>query len=180
MLHVVDEATHYCAAMFMSRMTAEETWKCLLRCWIRTYLGPPDHLRVDQGSNFVAKQFLDSAEAEGISVLEAPIESRNTISHVERYHAPLRVAYEKIRDSLPKSETDCLQMAVKSVNDTIGPEGLCPTLLVYGAILRPPRRAPADTQMQRARAIDSCNRLGNISHPEGACKEKDNVHLEAS
>ena len=33
-LHVVDEATHYSAAMFMRRMTAEETWKCLLRCWI--------------------------------------------------------------------------------------------------------------------------------------------------
>ena len=156
MFHVVDKATHYSAAMFMRRMTAEETRKCLLRCWIRTYLGPPDHLRVDQGSNFVAKQFLDSAEAEGITVLEAPIESPNTMSHVERYHAPLRVAYEKIRDSLPKLETypACLQMAVKSVNDTIGPEGLCPTLLVYGAIPRPPRRAPADTQIQRARAID--------------------------
>ena len=156
-LHVVDEATHYSAAVFLKRMTAEETWKCLLRCWIRTYLGPPDHLRVDQGSNFVAKQFLSSAEAEGISVLEAPIESPNSMSHVERYHAPLRAAYEKIRDSLPKSETDadCLQMAIKSVNDTIGPEGLCPTLLVYGAIPRPPRRTPAETQIQRARAIDA-------------------------
>ena len=156
-LHVVDEATHYSAASFLKRMTAEETWKCLLSCWIRTYLRPPDHLRVDQGSNLMGKQFLDSAEAEGVSLLQAPIESPCSMSHVERYHAPLRVAFEKIRDSLPKSDTDvdCLQMAVKSVNDTIGREGLCPTLLVNGAIPRPPRRSPAVTQMQRARAIDA-------------------------
>lgn len=155
-LHIVDEATHYSTATFMRSHTAEDTWKAILRCWIRIYLGPPDFIRIDQGTNFVAKQFKESAEAEGITVLEAPVESANTMSHVERYHAPLRVAYEKIRDSLPKSESnsDCLQLAVKAVNDTIGPEGLCPTLLVFGAIPKPPRLGRAETQVQRARALD--------------------------
>ena len=159
-LHVVDEATHYAAATFLRSMSAEDTWKALLRCWIRTYLGPPDHLRVDQGSNFISKHFLASADAEGIKVLEAPIESPSTMSHVERYHKPLRAAYMKIRDSLPKTETDsdCLKLAVKAVNDTVGPEGLCPTLLVYGAIPRPPRRTPADTQIERARALDQATK----------------------
>lgn len=155
-LHVVDEATHYTAALFLRSNTAEETWKAILRCWIRIYLGPPDYIRIDQGTNFVAKQFRSSAEAEGISILQAPIESPNTMSHVERYHAPLRVAFNKIRDSLPRSESDsdCLQLAVKSVNDTIGPEGLCPTLLVYGSIPKPPRLGSAETQMARAKALD--------------------------
>lgn len=69
-------------------------------------------------------------------MLEAPIESPSTISHIERYHAPLCAAYKKIRDSLPRSESDdgCLQMYVRSVNNTVFPEGLCPTLLVFGAI----------------------------------------------
>lgn len=53
-----------------------------------------------------------------------------------------------------ESDEDCLQMAVKAFNDTIGPEGLCPSLLVYGAISRPARRTPAATQLARARAID--------------------------
>lgn len=155
-LHAVDEATHYTAATFMRNNTAEETWKSLLRCWSRVYLGPPDYLRIDQGSNFVAKHFRDSADADGISILEAPIECPNTMSHVERYHAPLRAAYNKIRDALPRSEndTECLQLAVKAVNDTIGPEGLCPTVLVYGTLPRPPRRTPADTQIQRAKTLD--------------------------
>ena len=156
-IHVVDEATHYQAALFLRRVNAEETWKAILKCWIRVYLGPPDHLRVDQGSNFVSKHFRDSADAEGITLLEAPIECPSTMSHVERYHAPLRSAYNKLRDTLPRSETDidCLQMAVKAVNDTIGPEGLFPTLIVYGTLPRPLRRTPAETQIRRAEALDS-------------------------
>lgn len=131
-LHVVDEATHYTSGLFLNRQRASDTWKALFRCWSRVYLGPPDFLRVDQGTNLIAKEFIDSADEEGITVLPAPIESPSTISHVERYHAPLRAAFKKLRDSLPSSETDndCLQMALKAVNDTIGPEGLCPTLLV--------------------------------------------------
>lgn len=182
-LHVVDEATHFCAALFLTSHKSSDVWQALLRCWNRLYLGPPDFLRVDQGSNFVSKEFLDLSEAEGITVLQAPIESPSTMSHVERYHAPLRAAYNKIRTDLPKTETDkdCLQMAVKSVNDTIGPEGLCPTLLVFGAIPRLASRQPATSQLARAKAIDKamdavhkeqCKRkvafgLKKICHPIG-------------
>ena len=155
-LHVVDEATHFCSALFLNKVSSSHVWKALLKCWSRVYLGPPDHLRIDQGSQFVSQEFLESCEAEGISVLPAPIESPSTMSHVERYHGPLRAAYLKIRESLPRSESDadCLQMATKSVNDTIGPEGLCPTLLVFGSLPRPPRNATADTQIARAKAIE--------------------------
>ena len=119
-------------------------------------MGPPDYFRVDQGSSFVSKEFLDSADADGISVLQAPVESPVTMSHVERYHAPLRAAYIKISADLPRKESDrdCLQMAVKSVNNTIGPEGLCPTILVFGAIPRIGSRQPAATQIDREKAID--------------------------
>lgn len=86
---------------------------------------------------------------------EASIESPTTMSHVERYHAPLRSVYLKIRGSLRRSEldNDCLTMAVKAVKDTIGPEGLCPTILVFGAKPRMGKRMPAETQIQRAAAI---------------------------
>lgn len=45
-------------------------------------------------------------------------------------------------------------MEVKAVNDKIGPEGLCQTLLVYGTLPRPLQRNPADTQIRRAEAVD--------------------------
>lgn len=50
-LHVVDEATHFMAARFLRNHSSTEVWNALLRCWSRIYLGPPDYLRVDQGSN---------------------------------------------------------------------------------------------------------------------------------
>lgn len=45
-------------------------------------------------------------------------------------------------------------MAVHCVNSTVGPEGLCPTLCVFGALPRPARNTPAPQQLQRAQAID--------------------------
>jgi hypothetical protein len=155
-LHCVDEGTHYMAAKFMKSVTASETWKTLISCWIRTYLGPPDNIRVDQGSNFTSEEFRAAAKAYDIEVLEAPVESPATMSHVERYHAPLRAAYEKVSADLHGSITDeeALEIAVKCVNDVIGPEGLCPTLLVYGSLPSPARTKPAASQLQRARAMD--------------------------
>ncbi|KAF7578397.1 hypothetical protein PtrM4_026370 [Pyrenophora tritici-repentis] len=58
-----------------------------------------------------------------------------SIGKVERYHAPLRRAYEILRTELDTGTSDAavLQIAVKAVNDTAGPDGLVPTLLVFGA-----------------------------------------------
>jgi hypothetical protein len=68
----------------------------------------------------------------------------------------LRRAYQIIKEELgaTASKEVSLQMAVKAVNDSSGPEGLVPTLLVFGAF---PRMVilddPAPTISQRAAAI---------------------------
>ncbi|KAF1934571.1 hypothetical protein EJ02DRAFT_490997 [Clathrospora elynae] len=71
----------------------------------------------------------------GITCKQVPIEAHWSIGKVERYHAPLRRAYEIMRAELDLSTHNdaVLQMAVKAVNDTAGPNGLVPTLLVFGA-----------------------------------------------
>lgn len=68
--------------------------------------------------------------------MKAPNENPSTIGVVERYHAPLREVYNWIGSDLDRTKTDseCLKMAVFSINSTFGPEGLCPILLVLGAI----------------------------------------------
>lgn len=45
-------------------------------------------------------------------------------------------------------------MSVFAINATVGPEGLCPMLLIFGAIPRPARNTPSATQMERAQTID--------------------------
>lgn len=72
-----------------------------------------------------------------------PVETTNSIYFVERYHTPLRRAYKTIKAEIPNaSRGEVLQYAVKSINDSVGPDGLFPTLLVYGSM--PRLRLPSD------------------------------------
>ncbi|XP_044723961.1 restless-like transposase [Hirsutella rhossiliensis] len=93
-----------------------DTWEALRALWIDTYLGPPDTIKHDAGTNFASLEF------------------RN---EVERYHAPLR-----------------------PINDTAGPNGIVPTLLVFGAY---PRMAldspPSATTLKRAAAAQKAMKM---------------------
>ncbi|POS81609.1 hypothetical protein EPUL_006437, partial [Erysiphe pulchra] len=73
---------------------------------------------------------------------------------VERYHDPVRRSYLIIRDELPHlSKQASLKMAFKAINDTAGPKGLVPTLLVFGAYSKICNLdAPAVSIEQRAKA----------------------------
>jgi hypothetical protein len=56
---------------------------------------------------------------------------------VERYYTPLRQAFEIITKELPRAlKQFVLQIAIKAVNDTAGPDGLVSTLLVFGTYSR--------------------------------------------
>lgn len=134
-LHVVDESTRFRAANQLAKMTEEEPWKELKRCWINVYLGPPDIITHDAGSNFVARFFQQKTDLLHINCQEVPIEAANRMSLVERYHAPLRRAFITIRKEFPTfSFDDAVLAAVKSLNDSTGPDGIMPTLLVFGTM----------------------------------------------
>jgi hypothetical protein len=124
-------------------------------CWIDSYLGPPDLITHDAGKNFVSKEFKEYANAIGARTKAVPVEAHNSIGMVERYHGPIRRAYQIIMTEIPGINKDMgLQMAFKAINDTAGPDGLVPTLLVFGTYPRMVQSdAPSPTTMQRAAAI---------------------------
>jgi hypothetical protein len=70
---------------------------------------------------------------------EVPVEAYNSISKVKRYHGLLRRAYKiicnKLRDTKTSAEIS-LQIVVKAVNNSAGPDGIIPILLVFGAYPR--------------------------------------------
>lgn len=76
----------------MTKVSTDNVWKGFLQYLSLMHLGTPDHLLVDQESQFVSKELLSYYEADGISVSEAPIESPSSMSHVERYNAPLSMS----------------------------------------------------------------------------------------
>lgn len=79
-----------------------------------------------------------------VETIPVPIESPNTMTYVERYHYSLKRAYAIIKgEARGLSNKEILQYAIKSLNDSVGPDGLVPTLLVYGA-LPPPVLPPTN------------------------------------
>ena len=86
-----------------------------------------------------------------------PVEAHNSVGIVERYHGPVRRAYEIIIEELKDqgiSRDAALQTAFKAINDSAGPDGLIPTLLVYGAFPRMTEYdPPSPTIAERAVAI---------------------------
>ena len=156
-LHVVDSATAFQAAKFIKDMSTKHVWEALKLCWIDVYQGPPERMVHDAGKNFTSVEFKQSATAMAIDVEEVPVEAHNSIGKVERYHGPLRRAFNIIKAEMPGTIADViLQAAVKAINDTAGPRGLVPTLLVFGSyprITSATTTSPTPSIQQRAQAI---------------------------
>ncbi len=73
----------------------------------------------------------------GIKVKIVLIEAHNSIRIVERYYSLVRRAYSIFSTKIQGINKDmALQMAFKAINDTAGPDGLVPMLLVYSALPR--------------------------------------------
>jgi hypothetical protein len=109
----------------------------LRTCWINTYLRPSDLITHNAGKNFVSNEFKQYASVIGVGTKGVPVEAHNSISIVKRYHGPIRRAYQIIVSEIPELDKDiALQMAFKAINNSAGPDGLVPTLLVFRAYLR--------------------------------------------
>ena len=103
----------------------------------------------------MSKEFKQYATILGIATRSIPVEAHNSVKMVERYYGPLRRIYYIIIAELPDINKDiALQMAFKAINDSAGPNGLIPTLLVFGAYPRMVESdAPNPTVVKRAAAL---------------------------
>ncbi|KAH8884291.1 hypothetical protein GQ53DRAFT_786369 [Thozetella sp. PMI_491] len=141
------------AGSFLKDMTAETTWNTLKRCWMDTYLGPPDILTTDSGTNFASDHLRAEAKLAGITCQQVPVEAHHSIGKIERAHKSLRRAYDIILKESGGSAEEALQAALSAVNATTGPDSLVPTLLVFGAYPRISMDSPPSaSQLQRERA----------------------------
>jgi hypothetical protein len=71
----------------------------------------------------------------GTKIKIVPVEAHNSVGIIERYHGPIRRAYLIITAEINGINKDTtLQMAFKAINNSARPDGIIPTLLVYGAL----------------------------------------------
>ena len=69
----------------------------------------------------------------GTTIKSILVEAYNLISIVECYYGPLWCIYHIITSEILGINKDIvLQMAFKAINDSVGLDGLIPTLLVFG------------------------------------------------
>ena len=152
-LHVVDTHTHFSSALFLNGKSTKDVWNAFIICWAALYPGYPDRFRVDQDSIFTSREWAQLSLSAGIDVQLSGVESHNAIGV---YHAPLRQIYSKIRTDVPDIDaTLALKLANKTMNDTMGPEGLVPSLLVFGLLPRfPPSSTPLLPHAARMEAME--------------------------
>ena len=149
MLYTVDESTNFQAAYFLKSMSAKHAWEALRASWINVYLGPLTLITHNPGINFSSDEFRGNAHSIRSEVKETPMEAYNSMGKVEWYHLPLRRAFDIITKEMPSlNKATRLQIAVKVVNDTVSPDGLVLTLLVFSAfpqMSREDRPSPSNT-----------------------------------
>jgi hypothetical protein len=86
------------------------------------------------GKNFLSTEFRQYAKLLAIKVKEVLVKAHNSISKVERYYILLKHLYKILQDKLQDEKLDkevILQIAVKAINDTIRPDKLVLTLLIF-------------------------------------------------
>lgn len=104
-------------------------------CWVSTYVGFPASFKSDQESAVVSDAFRKIATAHGIKIAFSGVASHNSMGQIEGAHAPLRRVFRMFHKEHPSlSDNLKLRLSVKALNDTAGPEGLVPSLLVFGVI----------------------------------------------
>lgn len=159
-LHIVDIDTHFNSAQFLKGNTVEDVWDAFLSCWSTLYIGHPHKIRVDQGSAFTSVRWTRLCDNAGIECQESGIEHHNALGPGERYHDPLRRVFRKVKHEHPSLNNElALRLSVKAINDTMGPEALVPSLLVFGCLPRfPATTSNIVEQQKRMKALSEARR----------------------
>lgn len=148
---VVNRETKFQAAMFLKVESAGSVWQVIIQCWILVFVGPPDSILHDAGSNFMSKELKKTAGESGIICHPVAIESAHFMGVGERYHGVVRRVYNRVAEAHLDLDAELfLDAAIKAINDTAGLDGLIPTLLVFGEILKVPLTGSDDGSVAKA------------------------------
>jgi hypothetical protein len=181
-LHVVDVDTSFGAAVFLKAQTTQAVWESFLTCWVNIYTGYPDSIHVDSGAQLVSANFEHLCEQAGIRLEISPIESHNSLGRGERYHSYVRRLFHKIKlDNPQTSDAFALSCSIKAVNDSAGPDGLVPSILVFGVAPRLPIGKPQGhpSNVERIRTMRSAmDEYKNIIGQERIRRAMSNAHKQ--
>lgn len=190
-MHIVGKETLFSAAAFTKGERLEDLWRLYSAAWAQAYAGHPQVVHVDQAPQFTSPTWQGLRNSARFELVKSGVESHNALGAGERYNAYLQTIYRKVRLGHPGIDQEtALSTAVAAMNQTTGPRGLAPTLLVFGILPRTPvSTLPLPTQTDRMQAIVdarremqalvACARLRTaLSAPVPAAASRDLHHVD--
>lgn len=106
-----------------------------MRVWVTLFVGFTNTLISDQESGLDSELFSDNSAEVVMKLQFSGVESHNSIGVGGKYHDPLRRVFKNFIDDVPLMEKEtALRLTLKWCNDKHGPNGLVPTLLVFGTM----------------------------------------------
>ena len=134
-LHIIDAGTRFSSAAFLKSSSTNTVWDTFVKIWSSMYVVFPESLLTDQGSVFLSKEWAYNCESSEIKLHHTGTESHNSLGIGEKYHSNLRTIYQKVCcDHRNIPEDVALAKSVQAMNETVGPLGLVPSLLVFGVL----------------------------------------------
>lgn len=134
-LHIIDGHTHFQNALLLKGESARHVWDAFIECWSTLYNGYPRKIQIFKGPIFASEKCKEWTNMAGINMEFSRIESPNSNGLVEQYYDLLWNIYSCIVQDYPKLYPEiAFRCAIKGINDTMGPEGLVPSYLVFGVI----------------------------------------------
>ena len=107
-------------------------WETILKLWANVYTGILNKLAFDEGPQFL-HAFVEICELHDVEWKKSGVQHHNELGKGERYHAPLRNTYRKLKVEFPEMNKHILlNMSVEAGNDTLGSDGIVPSDLVFG------------------------------------------------
>lgn len=136
MLHIFDEFTRNLAARWLPSVDTKTIGNPIRACLVDCHLGPLD-IVADAASALTPNSFRANAAFLQKDTKTAPQVEEATTRTVERYHEKMHCAYRIIYENSPFLNRQFThQAAVKSVNNSVGPDDLIPALPEQSAMPR--------------------------------------------
>ena len=151
-LNCVCWGTHYQMAMLLPNKEASNVAKAFMAGWMK-YFGPPEMVVMDQGSEFVSKDFADAIGEWGVVMRMTDVRSPWQNSRTERAGATLKAVLHKLCDEQSAISEEEFHMALDAAvwcrNQYFDRSGFSPCQRVFGRSMRVPYALLSDDILDR-------------------------------
>jgi hypothetical protein len=180
-LHITDKDNKHGASRFVrcssKNPTTAQLWDTFVQAWALVYVGMPDVITTDRGTQFISRDFELAFSYQGVKQKYTSVKSRHPLGAGERTHAVLGRVYLKTRHDHPKlSQELALAHSQKAINENRGTDGIVTTLLAYGSMPRF-RAAGLDARLQPNSERFRCMATARAEYTQIVNRQRIHQHL---